>query len=330
MKKGIVVAGNLIVDYVKSIENYPQEGMLANIRIVMRGIGGCAANTSAGLSMIDPGLKVLATGLVGKDENGSFITDYLASCGVDVSHIGRIDQPTSFTDVMSVPAGQRTFFHARGANAYFEDLPPELFDFSHLHMGYALLLDRMDREDDEHGTRMARLLAIARSHGVKTSLDVVSESSDRFKRVILPSLRHCDNLIINETEASLITGARVRETGGAIDHKGIEEALRRLLEAGVHESAVIHAPEGGWVLNKAGDFAFEPSLQLPPGYIKGTVGAGDAFCAGYLYSLIKEEPLDRSLQFAAAAAASNLSQADSVSGMKPSREIWDLFDLYRH
>ena len=55
--------------------------------------------------------------------------------------------------------------------------------------------------------------------------------------------------------------------------------------------------------------------------IKGSVGAGDSFCAGSLdgiyYGLSDEE----TLKFSSAAAACNLFEANSIDGMKTKEEI---------
>ena len=74
-------------------------------------------------------------------------------------------------------------------------------------------------------------------------------------------------------------------------------------------------------MNAAGEFTAVPSLKLPDGYIKGSVGAGDAFCAGVLYGLTKGMPEKEILEFASGAAACNLSEKDSVSGMRQKADI---------
>ena len=70
------------------------------------------------------------------------------------------------------------------------------------HLGYLLLLDELDKEDPEYGTKAAALLAKARAAGMKTSIDVVSEDSDRFYKIIAPALKQVDYCILNEVEAS--------------------------------------------------------------------------------------------------------------------------------
>ena len=69
-----------------------------------------------------------------------------------------------------------------------------------------------------------------------------------------------------------------------------------------------------------------PSLKLPQGYIKGTVGAGDAFCAGCLYAIYHGYDDHAMLEFASGAAACNLAAEDSVSGMKDKKYIHDLIE----
>ena len=70
------------------------------------------------------------------------------------------------------------------------------------------------------------------------------------------------------------------------------------------------------------------SLKLPPGWIKGAVGAGDAFCAGMLYSLATGLPLADGLALASACAAANLAASDSVSGALPLAETRALIDKF--
>ena len=64
-------------------------------------------------------------------------------------------------------------------------------------------------------------------------------------------------------------------------------------------------------------------ILLTEGYIKGSVGAGDAFCAGCLYGIYNGFSDKDILEFASGAAACNLAEADSVSGMQNKEYILD-------
>ena len=92
---------------------------------------------------------------------------------------------------------------------------------------------------------------------------------------------------------------------------------------------VIHAPEIGCAVNESGEYFEEPSLKLPEGYIVGAVGAGDAFCAGVLYSIYRELSVEEALRMGAATAAANLSAGDSVSGLRSVLETKKLYEAYR-
>ena len=94
---------------------------------------------------------------------------------------------------------------------------------------------------------------------------------------------------------------------------------------GVKDLAVLHAPEGGFAMDRGQTFYIQGSLQLPDGYIKGTVGAGDAFCAGVLYSLYRKWDVQKALQIGTAAAACCLSEKDATAGMKDIGTIEKLF-----
>ena len=191
MKQDILIAGNILADSVKRIDGYPEIGMLANIESVQRSVGGCVPNVAIDLKKLAPALPVGAAGLVGNDEAGDFVVGQMERVGVDCSAVKRTDAaPTSFTDVMSLPSGERTFFHARGANAQFSpaDAPAQTLDCRLLHAGYLLLLDRFDAPDPEFGTVMARWLHDVKARGIKTSLDAVSSAAD-YKGIVTPALR---------------------------------------------------------------------------------------------------------------------------------------------
>ena len=324
MRKGIAAAGSLIVDTIKLIDAYPKPGTLANIRGISRCVGGLAANTVIDLAVIDGGMPLASIGKIGDDALGGLITDTLESYGVDTSRIIRSEYPTSFTDVMNdMSNGERTFFHERGANAHFgiDDIDFGALDAEYFHIGYVLLLDAFDADDPEYGTVMARALHKAREMGMKTSLDVVSENSGRFREIVTPSLKYCTNVIINELEAGLITGIPPRDADGRVIMANLRAICEKMKFLGVEENVAIHMPECGVAADGRGEFSAVGSYELPAGYIKGSVGAGDAFCAGMLYSIYKGFDMPRALKFANGAAALCLSRENAIDGMGSAADI---------
>lgn len=153
-------AGNILVDVVKNIWKYPQKGTLASITDVSRSVGGLVPNTAINLAKIDRSIPLCAIGRVGDDEYGRYVTGRMEHFGIDTKYVKvSPTAPTSFSDVMSEPQGERTFFHARGANAEFNpnDVNLNTLPGKILHIGYILLLDCFDRADAEYGTVMGAL-----------------------------------------------------------------------------------------------------------------------------------------------------------------------------
>ena len=330
-KKGIAIAGNMLLDVVKNIERYPSVGMLVEISDVSYAVGGCAPNTAIDLARIDSSIPISAIGKLGTDENGRFVLSKLQQNGVDISKVSfSTSMPTAFSDVMSVPSGERTFFHKRGANSEFspEDIDLDSLGCSHLHIGYILLLDRFDAEDKTYGTVMARFLHKAQSKGIKTSIDIVSASDGDFARKVIPSLKYCNYVIINELECCAIWGLEARMPSGALNRQNIELAMKKTVDAGVRDRVIIHCKEASFIMNSKYELTAVPSLRIPPEEIKGTVGAGDAFCAGSLYGLYNGMDDRQILEFASAAAACSLFEANSVDGMRTKGEILQLADKY--
>ena len=319
-RNGLLAGGNWIIDQVKLIDVYPQPEQLANIQTQAQGTGGAPYNVLVDLARLGAEFPLFGAGLVGQDSLGGLILRDCQKHKIDTRFIRRTaDAPTSYTDVMTeVGHGRRTFFHNRGANALWsgEDLDFQKCRARIFHLGYLLLLDALDRPDRAFGTKAARLLADAREAGIKTSVDVVSENSDRFARIVTPSLKHVDFCILNEIEAGKTAGFTIRQGDGKLDTVALRHTAGALLQHGVRELVVIHFPEGAFARTRKGEDFWQSSLVLPPNYIAGTAGAGDAFCAGVLLGLHEGWDLGRCLLTGVCVATASLSDPTCTNGVK--------------
>lgn len=332
MRNGICCAGNMIVDITYPIETWPRQNELTHITEgIQSSTGGSVCNTITDLARLDPTLPLMASGFAGHDAEGDFILREMAKYpNIDLSMVRR-DGRTSFTAVMSNnQTKERTFFQHAGANAYYgeEHIDWERLNVNIFHIGYILLLPALDALDEEYGTKMARLLHRAQQAGMKTSIDVVSEAGERFAKLVTPALRYADYCVINELEAQQTTGILLREENGTLHPENMDAALHRLKELGVSTWAVIHCPELGCGLDENGIYYEVPSLKLPPDWIRGTVGAGDAFCAGILYSAEKQLPMEQALKLAACSAAASLHEISASDGVRSAKEVLELYTIY--
>lgn len=318
-RSGILAGGNWIVDHVKLIDTWPTQDALASILEQGDGNGGSPYNLLKDLAILGARFPLEAAGLVGADADGRAILADCARHRIDTAQLRvRAGAATSYTDVMTVRStGRRTFFHQRGANALLEGRD---FDFTrtrakHFHLGYLLLLDRLD-ELVGGQPRAAEVLARARAAGLTTSVDCVSEASDRFGRHILPLLPEIDVMFANDFEAEKITGLTINH-GGRIDRPAVECAARRLLAQGVRQWALIHFPEAVCACAADGSCVWQPSVAVPPDFIAGAAGAGDALAAGVMLGWHDGQPMQECLRFGVCAAAASLSHPSCSDGIKP-------------
>ncbi|MBQ3069250.1 MAG: carbohydrate kinase family protein [Clostridia bacterium] len=307
-------------------------GMLTYVTDTTYAVGGCVPNTAIDLAKIDQTIPIYALGKVGLDENGRFILAQLMKHGISVDGISlSYENVTSFCDVMSVPAGERTFFHRKGANADFapEDIDIASLDCSILHIGYILLLDAFDKPHKEYGTVMAAFLHDVQKAGIKTSIDVVSDSEVDYAKKIIPSLKYCNYAIMNEIECCVIFRQEAYDTQDRLNKSVVRQCMENMRDCGVQDKVIVHSKTSSFVLDvPSGEFTEVPSLDLPPDCIKGSVGAGDAFCAGCLYALYNSYSDQELLDFASAAAACSLFAANSTDGMKSKGEIQQIMKKY--
>ena len=332
-QKGIAVAGNMIVDLLYPINGIPKPGELTTITSdASRSVGGCLCNDIVDLAKLDPKLPLVALGRTGDDAEGKYVMDVLKQHeNIDLQHV-KITGTTYFTLVMADEiTKQRTFYHCRGGNAGFceEDIPWDQLDVDMLHIGYILLLDTLDEEDSQYGTKMARLLHTAQQKGIKTSIDVVSEAGERFKKLVCPAMRYTDYCIINEVEAQATTGVQLRTEDGKLLKENMPAALEKMKELGVSTWAVIHCPEVGYGLDENNQLVEVPSIKLPEGWIAGTVGAGDAFCSGVLYGAWKGMDLKSAIEMGTASAVCSLSQPGATEGMRTAEEAMQVYKELR-
>lgn len=312
---GIAVAGSALVDEINIIKEYPSIGRLTQIFGVNRSVGGLVPNVGVDIKRIAPDLSVYAYGKVGKDDKAEFLLDALRRNGVNADGIKRAETlGTSFTQVMSVEGGERTFFTYAGASADFgyDDIDFDKITAKIFHLGYFLLLEKVDNGD---GVKILREL---KKRGIKTSIDLVSSTADAYEKV-LPCLPFVDYLIINELEAAAL--CKSDNTG---DLRFLAEKLKAM---GVKEGVIIHKEDKACFLGE--NYAEINSLIVPDELFKGKTGAGDAFCAGALTEIYTNSEPQRILETGVRAAAASITATSATNGVKTRNEIYEITKNFR-
>ena len=317
MRGGIAFAGTIVHDKIYSISEFPSLGALSEIIGVESAVGGLVPNDAIDMKKLSPSLPVYALGRVGDDESGRFCLDYMRKAGVDVSEI-RVAQGsvTGFTNVMSILGGQRTFFTHSGANDEFcyEDINWDSLKASMLHLGYFLLLRNIDSGDG------IRILKEAKRRGIKTSIDFITSTKERYQGLD-EVLKYVDNLVVNEQEAGALAGIEP-------DENNLGEIASSLLEKSSSERIIVHSPRLSVCASRNGVVSLG-SYELPCNFIKGTTGAGDAFCAGALLGIYEEKSDIEILEMATLAATASLRSHDATGAVCEIGELRKEFSGYK-
>ncbi len=265
-------------------------------------IAGAESNVAIGLARL--GHRAVWAGLVGDDEPGRLILRTLRGEGVDTSHAGvRPEAPTGgmlrerrVADLVRVHYWRR---HSAASLLAPPDLAPALRAGARvLHLtGITCALGTGPLEAVRRGRTRARP-RLDRRPGRQPPAPPVDGRGGRPGTSATAGARHRPDRLRRRTPR--------RHRGLRRAAAGEEAAVDALLAAGVREVVVKRGGEGAAFRDGDGSRHTVPALRVP---VRDTVGAGDAFCAGYLSGLLDglppERRLDRANTLGAFAVASD-------------------------
>ena len=262
-------------------------------------LGGSGAIVATGAARL--GLRVEFCGVVGDDPFGRFLRDELDRRGVDVGGL-LLDEarPTGVTVVLARPTDRAILTHAGTIADLRTDLidPARLERARHVHVSSYFLQQSLAPE-------LPALFGRVRARGATTSVDPNWDPSGRWDGGLRDLLGHIDVFLPNATEATRIAG---------IDE--LDDAVLALAErAGV----VVTKDGADGALAAHGERlvrAAAPRIDA-----LDTTGAGDAFDAGYLASMLAGDPLERSLAIANACGALSTQALGGVDAQPTMEEV---------
>ncbi len=317
-RSGIVLAGTVILDIVHMVDHWPEQESVAFIERTEYGAGGPPQNAAAGLKKLKAPFPVTLQGVVGDDAYADIFIGESKAQGLNSAQLVR--KPNSFTSntqvMTTIADGKRTFFHKPGVNASLT--PDLLLPRDRNAKIFYLGSPGISRTMDESG-HWKSVMREAKRRGYLTALELVPVEAQILADLVPPILPEVDICVINDHEARAVTGDAVTD-GPYLDWRAAEDACGRLLDMGVVQVAAIHHPDGAVALTRSGEWAHAPSVDVPREEIVGTVGAGDAFYAGFLLGVHEGWPLPDCLALANAAAATSLHSATTSSSIRPWQE----------
>ncbi|MGR3764122.1 sugar kinase [Rossellomorea sp. NS-SX7] len=253
-----------------------------------RKIGGAELNFAIGCARL--GLKTGWVSRLGNDEFGRHIFNTVRGEGVDVSQVEMADgYPTSlnFKEIMGDGSVRTFYYRDRSPTTTLtkETLNDEFLKNTKI-LHITGVFPAVDKTKNIELIRHA--ITEAKKHGVMISCDpnirLKLWSEDEARDVLRSFLPYVDILLTGVEEAQLLFGTT-----------DPHEIIEHCKAFGISHLAIKQGEEGS-VGYSAGEYVEAPAVKAKK--VVDTVGAGDGFDAGFIYGVLQEWPLEKSLHFA--------------------------------
>lgn len=264
----ILAIGIATLDIINTIDSYPPED--AEVRAISQhqSRGGNATNTLVVLNQL--GHHCSWGGVLINEPDSHIIQQDLAQHHIDIRHCHRLaagKMPTSYI-TLSQQTGSRSIVHHR-------DCPEFSFaDFQKIDLNHFDWLHFEGRNVDQ--TRLMLEWVQSNHPNLSCSVEIEKPREDIASLFNLPTV--------------LMFSQHYAEQHG---HKTAEALLQSLAS---HITATCTwGKDGAWARDNNNIFHCP---AFPPVRIIDTLGAGDTFNAGLIDSLVKEQPIDKALEYA--------------------------------
>lgn len=269
-----------------------EKGPLRYVSEFKRKIGGAELNVIIGCARL--GLKAGWISRLGKDEFGRHIINTVRGEGIDVSEVKLIEgYPTSLNFKEVHASGDSKTFYYRHKS------PTETFKIDELPIDYIKKTKILHVTGvfpailEQNRQIILEAVKVAKQHGVKVSLDpnirLKLWSKEQARETLLSYLPYVDFLLTGREELEILFGtANEEEIILALQNYDVEHVIVKDGASGasyLENSRFIQVP--GFKVNKVVD----------------TVGAGDGFDAAFLYGIIQNWSVEKSIHLANAVGA---------------------------
>ena len=295
----VVGFGALNVDLLFKVNRLARAEEESFIQDYTEACGGSAANTTVGLARL--GCKVGFIGKVAGDREGKLQLDCFSAEGVDTNGIIKAEQGKSGAVLGFVDKkGARALYINSGVNdtIKFEEIKPD-------YASQAKFLHLTSFVGEKSLQTQKQLLTTLPSD-VKVSFDPGAVYAQKGYSAIEPIIKKTYVLLPNSFELEQLTGES--------DYcKGADFMIGR----GVKIVAVKLGSAGCYVTDG------RERLRIEPFKVKvvDTTGAGDAFCAGFLFGLIKNKSLSECGRLANFVASRCVMEMGARAGLPYAKDL---------
>lgn len=262
-------------------------------------VGSSAAICACNYASLGGDVSIL--GLTGKDENGEFMLRKMRTFGINVDLVQRTSEVGTGVTVNLIHGNNRSQVTYAGTIAEFDGASIDssiLTQFDHLHFAGPYLQTKFR-------PHITRLLDLASEAGISTSLDPQWDVTEcwEFMEEWLPRLTY---LFLNRDEA--LSMSKTASPEAAIRWLGPKTAC-----------PLVKLGSDGVMIRVGTDERVIPSYSVE---VVDTTGAGDAFDAAFLLSVLdREMEFEEAVRFANAAGARSCTFIGGVNARSSVEDV---------
>lgn len=289
------------VDHLLVVREYPAFDTKVRFQHYQKSAGGQTASAMAALQRL--GMKTAYAGRFGSDEDGRFGLHSIEDEGVNVDFAETITGAHTQVAFIIIDArsGERTIIWDRDDRlAYRPDEVP--LEFARL--GRVL---HLDAHDPPACVVMAKT---ARAAGAIVTADI-----DNVYEGVQQLLPLIDVLITSAEFPHRLLGIK--------DHRAAILELKSRFGCSI---AGVTLGDQGALIYCEQEFINSPAFAVPGG-CRDTTGAGDAFHAGFIYGLLRNEDLEQCLKLGNAVAALKCRELGSRTALPSEKELGDFLGM---
>ncbi len=264
----ILAIGAANTDFFFCVRRLPFVDEEVDAFAVDRALGGSGANFAVNCCRL--GLKAGFFGCLGRDKEGNGLLAAFLEAGVDVSNVKRVDERTGRFVTLVDEAGNKLMAAFVGAGNL---LVKKMVKESVVKKAKLVHLTSLSSQNGFGALLKAKELAL--KNGVLVSLDPGHILAEKGLSKLRPLLDGIDLFFPNRAELEKLSGERDLEAG-----------CKKL--AGLVKTVVVTLGEDGCFVYSDGKGFFVRALKKK---VVDSIGAGDAFAAGFVFGFLKKRPL---------------------------------------